>query len=263
MGATRLGIRSGGAALTEAGLVAKRLGAEVVVLDTAEPAGVLPALSGDDVDAVLLPATAFFDTGATLSLAAVAKRRDARDAFVGPSTLAALAEGARVAVDTELRRAEVRERRPDVVVELHADPESAGLDGYIIALAALEDPEDATELFQLDAWPTSPGQGGLVVVTRRGREKAVAEVDHRSSRLAVLAELGVRDNVGSDLAHALGAHALFDDGLLFLSARLYRPGGGHVTSSHALYPEDSRDPAGELAKRVADELVQLLGEGPA
>jgi hypothetical protein len=28
-----------------------------------------------------------------------------------------------------------------------------------------------------------------------------------------------------------------------------------VTSSHALYPEDSKDPVGDVATRVADELM--------
>jgi hydroxymethylbilane synthase len=263
MSATRLGIRSGGAALVEAGLVAKRLGAEVVVLETDDPGGLLPALEGGDVDAVLLPATAFSGDGTGRAPAAIAKRRDARDALVGSATLAALPAGARVAVDNELRRAEVREHRPDLAVELHPDPETAGLDAYVISLAALEDPEDAVELFQLDAWPTSPGQGALVLLTRRGDERSVAEVDHRASRLAVMAELGVRDRLGPDRAAALGAHALLDDGLLFLSARLYRAESGYVTSSHALYPEDSKDPAGDLAERVAAELVRLLGEDSA
>jgi len=54
----------------------------------------------------------------------------------------------------------------------------------------------------------------------------------------------------------IGAHAILDDGLLFLSARVYREDGGEqLTSSHALYPEDATDPVGELASRVADELL--------
>jgi hydroxymethylbilane synthase len=255
MGATRLGIRSGGTALAEAGLVAKRLGADVIARD---PDELFPALEAGELDAVLLPAGSAL--GAGRAPAAVTRRRDARDAFVGASTLAALPAEAWVAVDSELRRAQVAERRPEVLVEVHPDPEAAGADGFVVALAALEDPEDAVDLFQLDAWPTAPGQGGLALFTRRGQERNVADVDHRSSRLAVLAELGVRDRLGPELAAPLGAHALLDDGLLFLSASVYRE-GGHVTSSHALYPEDSRDPSAELAERVADELTALLAEG--
>jgi hydroxymethylbilane synthase len=55
----------------------------------------------------------------------------------------------------------------------------------------------------------------------------------------------------------IGAHALLDDGLLFLSARVYSlDGTRQLTSAHALYPEDVADPAAELAQRVAGELLE-------
>jgi hydroxymethylbilane synthase len=54
----------------------------------------------------------------------------------------------------------------------------------------------------------------------------------------------------------VGAHALLDDGLLFLSARVYSLDGAEsLTSAHALYPEDALHPADDLAARVADELL--------
>ncbi len=57
-------------------------------------------------------------------------------------------------------------------------------------------------------------------------------------------------------AAPVGAHALLEDGLLFLSARVYRlDGSEHLTSAHALYAADVKDAAGELAARVADELL--------
>jgi hydroxymethylbilane synthase len=79
----------------------------------------------------------------------------------------------------------------------------------------------------------------------------------------------VAERVGLLVATTLGVQSELADGLLFISARVYAPdGSGHVTSSHALYPEDSRDPIGDLAARVADELLaQGAGEpndgGPA
>jgi hydroxymethylbilane synthase len=57
-------------------------------------------------------------------------------------------------------------------------------------------------------------------------------------------------------AAPLGASAIFEDGLLFLSARVYSlDGAEQLTSSHAAYPEDTPDPAAELSRRVADELL--------
>ena len=261
MSATRLGIRTGESARAEAGLVAKRLEAEVVVIEVGRDAeaGLRAALADGFADAVLIPAPALA-AGAGISTAsdpaAIPERRDARDAFVGGGTLESLPVGSRVAVDSRLRRAQVLARRDDLDVILTAPVEFDGADNRVTSLASLEDPEDAVELFQIDDWPTAPGQGGLVLLTRRGEERRVAGVDHRASRLALLAELGVLARLGASFAPTLAAHALFDDGLLFLSARVYRSDGSeHVTSSHALYPEDVKDPIDDLASRVADELL--------
>jgi hydroxymethylbilane synthase len=150
----------------------------------------------------------------------------------------------------------VLSRRGDLDAVLEALADADDSPNRVASLASLEDPEDAVELFQIDEWPTAPGQGGLVLLTRAKEERLVTGVDHRPSRLAILAELAVLARVGPSLAPGLAAHALFDDGLLFLSARIYQADGtGHVTSSHALYPEDSKDPVGDLAARVADELM--------
>jgi hydroxymethylbilane synthase len=257
MGATRLGIRTGESARTEAALVAKRLEAEVVVIEFGRDAetDLRAALADGVADAVLIPAPALA-AGAASDLAAIPKRRDTRDAFVGSGTLESLPAGSRVAVDSRLRRAQVLARRDDLDVVLAAPDQFDGADNRVTSLASLDDPEDAVELFQIDDWPTAPGQGGLVLLTRRGEERLVTAVDHRASRLALLAELGVLARLGASFAPTLAAHALFDDGLLFLSARVYRSDGSeHVTSSHALYPEDAEDPIDDVASRVADELL--------
>jgi hydroxymethylbilane synthase len=57
-------------------------------------------------------------------------------------------------------------------------------------------------------------------------------------------------------AAPIGAHAMIDDGLLFLSARVYSiDGTEQLTSSHALYLADVKKPASEVAERVARELL--------
>ncbi|MET0303651.1 MAG: hydroxymethylbilane synthase, partial [Microbacteriaceae bacterium] len=110
----------------------------------------------------------------------------------------------------------------------------------------------------LAIWPTAPGQGALAIEVRAGDEKRVAKMEHRATRLDVEAERGVLARLEAGCAAPIGAHAQLDDGLLFLSARVYAAdGSAHLTSSHALYPEDSDDPAGELAARVSAELLEL------
>ena len=95
---------------------------------------------------------------------------------------------------------------------------------------------------------------GLVHISELA-PKRVAKVEHRPTRMATDAERAVVARLA--IADALvAANALLDDGLLFLSARIYSADGARtLTAAHALYPEDSRDPAGELAERVVDELL--------
>ena len=59
-------------------------------------------------------------------------------------------------------------------------------------------------------------------------------------------------------AAPIGAHALIDDGLIFLSARVYSPDGTlHITAAHALYLDDDPRPAETVASNVATELLSL------
>ena len=172
--------------------------------------------------------------------------------------------GSRVAVDSPLRRAQVLARRGDLDLVLATSADSEESENRVTSLASLEDPEDAVELFQIDDWPTAPGQGGLVLLTRKKEERLVASVDHRPSRLAILAELGVLARVGAESAPHLAAHALFDDGLLFLSARLYRAGRERSRDefARALSRGLRRIRSSDLAKRVADELLAYARDRP-
>lgn len=239
------------------------------------------ALLAGDVDAVIhsykdLPTA----PTAGLAIGAVPARADARDALCARDalTLAELPAGSRVGTGSPRRRAQLLARRPDLeVVDLRgnidtrlgrvgaaADVDSGiaperRLDAVVLAAAGLDRIHrlDAiTEYFGIDGWPTAPAQGALAVEVRTGDEKSVAKVDHKPSRLTAEAERAVLALLEAGCAAPIGAHAILDDGLLFLSARVYREDGSdYVTSSHALYPEDVLKPVHELAKRVADELL--------
>ena len=294
----RIGTRGSALALAQAQTVASALGAELVVIQSEGDrstaslaslggAGVFAAalreaLLAGEVDAVVhsykdLP------TAPTpgLVIAAVPKRADARDALCARDdlTLAELPAGARVGTGSPRRRAQVLARRPDLeVVELRGnvdtrlgrvgsdDPERH-LDAAVLAAAGLDRLtrlDAVTEFFGIDAWPTAPAQGALAVETRTGDERSVAKVDHKTSRLTAEAERAVLALLEAGCSAPIGAHAILDDGLLFLSARVYRENGSEqLTSSHALYPEDSSDPVGELAKRVTDELLASGAAGLA
>ncbi len=220
-----------------------------------------------------------------LRVVAVPKRGDARDALCARDelTLATLPQGARVGTGSPRRRAQLLERRPDLdVVDLRgnvdtrlgrvaADDADRHLDAVVLAAAGLDrlDRLDAvTEFFGIDGWPTAPAQGALAIEVRAdaraGHEalsRQLAKLDHRPSHLAASAERGVLARLEAGCSAPVAAHALLDDGLLFLSARVYSADGAtRLTSSHALYPEDVAHPAADLAERVADE---LLADGAA
>ena len=286
----KIGTRGSALALAQAQTVASALGGELVVIQSEGDrstaslaslggAGVFAAalreaLLAGDVDAVVhsykdLPTAPY----PGLAIAAVPKRADPRDVLCARDglTLSTLPAGSRVGTGSPRRRAQLLSRRPDLeVVDLRGnvdtrlarvgsdDPERH-LDGIVLAAAGLDRLkrlDEITEYFGIDPWPTAPAQGALAVETRAGDEKTVAKVDHAPSRRTAEAERAVLALLEAGCSAPIGAPAILDDGLLFLSARVYREDGSEqLTSSHALYPEDSNDPIGELAKRVADELL--------
>lgn len=205
-----------------------------------------------------------------LVLAAVPKRADARDALCARDRmrLADLPEGSRVGTGSPRRRAQLRSVRPDLdVVDIRGNVDTRlgrvgqDLDAVVLAAAGLSRlgrSDAVTELLELSPWPTAPGQGALAIETRAGEERLVASLDHRTSRITVSAERGVLALLEAGCAAPVGATALIDDGMLFLSARVYSiDGDAQLTSSHALYVDDAADPAGDVSRRVAKELLDL------
>lgn len=224
------------------------------------------------------------DPAEGLRVVAVPKRGDARDALCARDehTLETLPQGARVGTGSPRRRAQLLERRPDLdIVDLRGNVDTRlgrvgstdaerHLDAVVLAAAGLDrlDRLDAvTEFFGIDGWPTAPAQGALAIEVRSGSGagsaagrdelgRQLAKLDHRPSHLAAAAERGVLARLEAGCSAPIAAHALLDDGLLFLSARVYAADGtSRLTSSHALYPEDVAHPAADLAERVADELL--------
>ena len=287
--ALRIGTRASALAMTQAGTVADMLGAELVPIvsegDTSTASlsslggtGVFAtalreALRRGEVDAVVhsykdLPTAA--EPG--LVIAAVPPRADPRDALCARDgmTLEELPPGAAVGTGSPRRRAQLAMRRPDLhLVDIrgnidtrlgrvgHEDPERA-LDAVILAAAGLERIgrlDAATELFDLDRWPTAPAQGALAVEVREGDEHLVRRIDHAATRASADAERGVLARLEAGCAAPIAAMAFVEDGLLFLTARVYRPDGGEMIDSSRAMPIDADAPA-ELATLVGVDLIE-------
>ena len=210
-----------------------------------------------------------------LVIAATPRRADARDALCARDgmTLDTLPPGAKVGTGSPRRVAQLLARRPDLeVVDIRGNVDtrlgkvaSGELDAVVLAAAGLGRLgrlDVVTEFCGLDGWPTAPGQGSLAVEIRIDSDpvvrKAVASINHRPTQVNVSAEREVLRILEAGCAAPIGAHALVDDGLIFLSARVYRPDGTHqITSSHALYVADDPTPAETVAGNVARELLSL------
>lgn len=268
----QLGTRGGALALAQASPIAQKLGANLVVVASRGDESTKELRDALLAGAVDVAVHAFkelpIDEADGLVIAAVPKRGDARDALCARDglTLDTLPQGARVGTGSARRRAQLLGRRPDLeVVRITDDIETrltrvgVDLDAVVVAAAGVDrfDRLDlVTEFFGIDGWPTTPAQGALAVEVRRGEEKSVSKLDHKPSRLAAEAERGILARLNANSSAPIGAHALLDDGLLFLTGRVYAlDGSSALTSSHALYPEDVLHPAADLAERVTSELV--------
>jgi hydroxymethylbilane synthase len=289
-GGIRLGTRGSALALAQSQAIAEKLGAEVVVIESEGDRSTesLATLGGTGIFATALRAAlrdnevdvvvhSFKDLPTApepgLAIAAVPARADARDALCARDdlTLDTLPPGARVGTGSPRRRAQLLARRPDLeVVDLRgnvdtrlarvgADDPDRALDAVVLAVAGLDRLgrlEAITQFLELAWWPTAPAQGALAIETRAGDTRLAAKLDHGPSRLAAEAERGVLARLEAGCSAPVAASAFLEDGMMFLSGRVYAPDGSErITASHALYVSDSTDPAGELSSRVADELL--------
>lgn len=204
-----------------------------------------------------------------LVVAAIPSREDPRDALCARDglTLETLPEGARVGTGSPRRMAQLRAKRPDLeVVDIRGNVDTRlgrvapdDLDAVVLAAAGLRRlgrTDVITELLDADHWPTAPGQGALAIEVRAGDERLVSRLDHAETRAAVEAERGVLALLEAGCSAPVGARAVVDAGLLFLSASVYSLDGRTVlTASHAAVWPDDGDPSHEIAERAARELL--------
>jgi len=215
-----------------------------------------------------------------LVIGATPKRADARDVLCARDgfTLATLPEGAKVGTGSPRRAAQLRAKRPDLeVVDIRGNVGTRlalvadeKLHAVVLAAAGLGRlgllENMATDYLELSDWPTAPGQGALAIEVRQGKPdrlltKALAVLNHATTQATVTAERHVLARLEAGCAAPIGATAVLDDGLLFLTATVYSPDGTRrITASHAATPEshsvaDLTDAALDVAERAAGELL--------
>ncbi|WP_022902004.1 hydroxymethylbilane synthase [Humibacter albus] len=223
-----------------------------------------------------------------IALAAVPKRADARDVLCARDglTLDTLPAGSRVGTGSPRRVAQLKALRPDLeVVDIRGNIDTRlgrvfgdadvdrRLDAIILAAAGLGRlgrGDAATQYLELGDWLTAPGQGALALETRRKKDtsadgralaQGLAAINHVTTRGTVAAERAVLAGLEAGCAAPLGTTALVEDGLLFLTATVYKPDGTQrLTSSHAASLEGTGqsallEAAEDVSQRVVDELL--------
>ena len=204
-----------------------------------------------------------------LMLAAIPKREDPRDAVIG-AKLSDLKHGSRVGTSSLRRAAQLRQHRPDLIIEsvrgnvdtrLRKQAEGQ-FDSIILASAGLNRlgwQDRIAELLEPEFMIPAVGQGALAIETRMqgaGLE-ACRRLDHAETRACVIAERAVLTELGGGCQVPLGAYAKLTNGSLSLLAKV-------------VSPTDERSFEGSLQGPVSDAAAlgkqlgrQLLEDGAA
>jgi hydroxymethylbilane synthase len=201
-------------------------------------------------------------------------REDPRDALVttpGGFTLDALAQGATFGTDSPRRAGFLLSRRPDLRHQpIHGNVDtrlrrldSGEVDALVLAAAGLDrlgSSGRVDERLDPEILPPAPGQGALAVQCRAADDRvreALARLDDRALRLAVLTERAVLEATGGSCRAPVGAYAAVHAGRLHLLAGAAAPDG---SARRVLCDQvEPTEPAAlQLAERVGRELMDLL-----
>jgi hydroxymethylbilane synthase len=201
---------------------------------------------------------------AGLMLAAVPEREDPRDALVG-ARLSDLPAGARIGTSSLRRAAQLRMRRPDLVIESvrgNLDTRLRKLDegqyrAIVLAVAGLRRlgwANRIAEILSPEVMCPAVGQGALAVETRaEGEARDIcAALDHSGARATVTAERAVLAALGGGCQVPIGAHATLVGGELRLIGVVIAPDGGHAVCKGS---EGKVADAEAIGRRVGQALL--------
>jgi hydroxymethylbilane synthase len=231
----RIATRGSALAIAQAGQVAEMLGGAELVEVGADGGAEDKARFVRGVEQALLDGEAEIGVHSAkdlpaeltegLTLAAVPKREDPRDAWIGVGTsLDDAPEGAKVGTASLRRRAQLLAARPDLEVsELHGNVDTrlrkldeGEPDAIVLAIAGLRRLSRAGEIsFAIPTELMTPaaGQGSLLLQIRTGDEAALRTVDPIVDEAALrelTAERTVVSLLGATCNSPLGVHAKTD-----------------------------------------------------
>ena len=203
-----------------------------------------------------------------LMIAAVLKRADAADAFLGGSQtlLADLPKGASVGTSSLRRSVQLLNKRPDLtIVSLRGNIqtrlsrlESGDLDAIVLACAGLERMGHQIQPHQrLSSSLMTPaiGQGAIALECRssdHALRELLATVNHQETWCCVCTERAVGVRLDADCFSPLGVYATIASKRIRIHARV---GNAETNALLNCHQEASVSNAADLAKTVAQELL--------
>lgn len=221
------------------------------------------------------------ETPEGLEFPAITKRADPRDCLISRAgdKLHALPEGARVGTSSLRRQAQLRHRRPDlVVVDLRGNVDtrlkkvaSGEFDAIVLAVAGvtrLDEDERISEILPPEIMLPAVGQGALGIETRADdpeTSESVAALDDSVSRACVTAERALLHVLEGGCQVPLGAWARpSQHGEIYLEACVFSPDGTEFVRRDLRGPASSAEEIGcrlgkILIEAGADRILRLAG----
>ena len=206
-----------------------------------------------------------------LSIAAICRREDARDALVlrtglQNGSLLHLPQGAVVGTSSPRRLAQLKALRRDVVVkDLRGNVDTrirkldeGQYDAVILASAGLVRlglQDRISARIAVNEMLPAVGQGAIAIETRSDNEFAVysaSRLDHRETRLACLAERAFLRSLGGGCQLPIAAHAVLDGEILLLDGLVATPNGSHILRDSLSAPANEAE---ALGAQLADRLI--------
>ena len=208
-----------------------------------------------------------------LKIAAIPRRQDPRDAFLGKvyKRLEDLPEGAVVGTSSIRRKAQLLAHRPDLVVKDlrgNVDTRLAALgngeyDGIILAAAGLIRLDLRNRIDQFlepEVMLPAPGQGALALEVRQGddlAEELCYALHHHPSHDRVRAERAFLRGLGAGCLAPVGALAqVAEDGTLLLEGMVLTPDGKSFIRAEI---EGDASEAEELGLELAQDVLEQGG----
>jgi hydroxymethylbilane synthase len=208
---------------------------------------------------------------AGLSIAAVTRRENPRDVFIGKdgvTRLADLPKGAQVGTGSLRRRAQLQAFRPDFkIADLRGNLDTrlrkldtGEMDGIVLAAAGFARMgwmDRVTEVLSSEICLPAVGQGALGLECRTGDRQTVSPVaalEDQDTRRAVEAERALLRRVEGGCQVPVGALGEIKDGLIDLQGVIASLDGKQVVRGEA-----SGDDPDEVGIRLAEDLLQRGG----